>query len=198
MNVSKIQEGIRKDIDLDKIYEEKLNEQIPEQEGNIPPSDKLPTEGVENIPPETSLPSEEVPSDNKVDPIEPEEVKQEKEFFGGKGKDTFFYLVRVPDESGKGISDLQIVDTEGMVHFSAKGSNIDINDEKTFAKEAINKVELDVIGVEIVNRYDLLGMQAEAGEEEKEKLEAAGLGTKEPEQSISEEPKSITREEGVF
>lgn len=198
MNINKIYEGIKKEVDLEKVYEKQLNEQVPDQDengGNVPPSDKVPMQGVENVPTETTS---EVPTVQKPQVTPQDLPKPDKELFGGKGKDIWYYFVRVKDGNGT-ISDLQIVDADNQVQFSAKGASLDVGDEVTFIKKAVEKVDTDVIDTGLINEFDLLGLKAGAEQEEQEKLKDVGLGTEKVPQSqpITEEPKSLSGEEGV-
>jgi hypothetical protein len=126
--------------------------------------------------------------DPKMDvPTPPEgtpedEVEIEKEYVGNT-EDIHFYLVGTD-------GDLQIVDQEGVMKYSAKDQNIDSQDPTEFIIRAINDVEVDQITRSIFTKYILPKLEEEEQEEEeldKELEEPKPEGEEKPKEEIEPE-----------
>jgi len=189
INNIKLMEEIKKEVPLDKIYEQEPPV-IPTHEAT-PESDKVPATGPQ--------PTISVPSPKEEEPkLTPEIEKPEKQFFGSKGADIFYYLVRVKSEDGKSIIDLQIVDSNDILKFSAKENNLSIEDELSFVKEAIRQTDMDMISMDIVSAYDLLGVKKSEEEAAKERMEVAGVGTQPVPPQIEQPKIPGSQEEGIY
>lgn len=81
-----------------------------------------------------------------------------KQYLGSKG-DEFYYFVTDKGDAGQS-TDRRILDAEEKSVFSAKEAELSEVDDVEFIKQAVTKLGLDVISVDVLNRYDLMGIKA--------------------------------------
>ena len=103
--------------------------------------------------------AEEPAEDNS----EENEEEVEKEYFGKSGEE-YYYLVG--NESEEGVqTDLQIVDQEGKVVYSAKDNEVEITDIVDFIIQAIQEMDIEDISYDVFEKY-ILPKLVEPEEEE--------------------------------
>ena len=108
---------------------------------------------------------EEPAEDTSEENEEEEEV--DKEYFGKAGEN-YYYLVG--NESEEGITeDLQIVDQEGTVVYSAKDNEVEITDVVDFIIQAIQEMDIEDISYDVFEKY-ILPKLVEPEEEEEEEF----------------------------
>jgi len=128
---------------------------------------------------------------NKETPEEEETPEVTKEYLG-KTEDTHYYLVFAEEPE-----DLQLVDQEGTVKYSAKDHNIELSDVATFVIQAIQDSDIEEIDRNILLKYifpELLEEEepeeAPKAPEEEEKPEEAPKAPEEEEKPEEERPEA--------
>ena len=92
----------------------------------------------------------EEPAEEESDEIEDQ---VEKQYFGKSG-DNHYYLVGTETDSGE-TSDLQIVDQEGELVYSAKDNEVEITDTVNFIISAIQEMDIEDISYDVFEKYIL-------------------------------------------
>jgi len=107
---------------------------------------------------------EEVPApeDVKLEPDADEAALEITKEYLGKTEDAHFYIVSTEEPV-----DLQIVDQEGVMKYSAKDNNLELTDVPGFIIQAIQDVEIDAIERSIFVKYILPMVLEEEPEAEK-------------------------------
>jgi len=119
---------------------------------------------------------------------EDEEAPEIEKEYVGRTEDTHFYLVSTEDGE-----DLQIVDQEGEVKYSAKENDLDPSAVDDFLIQAIQDVEIDEIERSIFMKYILPKLVEEEEQEEEEEE----LPVEEPEEEMPEPEQRRPRVEGA-
>jgi len=177
------------------LREQKINEQEPPPEPAPETGAEIPEEPTLEEPP-AEPPKEEKPKEEE-EPKKEEPVKEKpsytKEYFGSKGTDKHYYFIHKMTEDGMTVDDLQVLDIEDNIVFSAKEKQMDVLGERAFLKAAAEATGIDMIAYDVVMRYKML--EEEPPLEEKPEDEVPELKPKEeekPEQKSEPEvgPKS--------
>jgi uncharacterized protein with FMN-binding domain len=149
-------------------------------------------EVVKNTPnePENRTPITNADNINKENQVTAnDKPKSDKEYFGSKGNDIHYYLVRVKSEGEEGkLADLQIITSNDELQFSAKENKLSVEDEAAFVKAASQKVDVDVISTQLVDSLDLLGFKKEEEDRVAKQKEAAGLTGEQPKNVKGNQP----------
>jgi len=97
---------------------------------------------------------EEVPDAPETEEEEDEYLDKDgsKEYLGNNDHDTFFYLIKIPNEEG-GVKELQIVDAGGDVQYSSEDNKMDVADVKNFILEALKELEIANLSYDITLKY---------------------------------------------
>jgi hypothetical protein len=97
----------------------------------------------------------------------PREDEYRKEYFGSAdGQDKHLYFIHKQNEDTGAVEDLQIIDVNDRVIYSAKEQNLSIDDEKGFLKKAAAEGDLvPMISTDLVLKYDLLDLKEPKQEE---------------------------------
>ena len=160
------------DPDITVVKESKVNEA----------DDMEKTEDVPELKPATAAPKSEE---------EKEGDESNKEYLG-KTEDTHFYIVTSDNPE-----DLQIVDQERVMKYSAKDNNLDVANIPTFIIQAIQDVEIEEIERSVFMKY-LLPLLTEEEVPEEEETEEEEIPEEEPlekEKSKAAESKADEKKE---
>lgn len=130
----------------------KIKKLTEDEDSDYPPAEPEPEAGPED----ESEPGEEEP-DESID----------KEYVG-KTEDVHYYMVSDAGEDleSETPGDLKIVDQEGVVKYSAKDQNIEVEDPTDFLIAAIQDLEIDEITRSVFTKYILPKLEEEDQEED--------------------------------
>ena len=117
-----------------------------------------------------------------------EEVPEIEKEYLGKTEDTHFYLIFSEE-------DLQILDQEGVLKYSAKDNNLDMADTNNFIIQAIQEIEIEAIERSVFMKYILPLLLEEEPEEEleDEEKEIPEIGEEEKKKEEPVESKNISK-----
>jgi len=132
--------------DIDQLSESNLQEALPGEED---PVRKKPDPATDEAPEDEVLDNDM--DDEELMGEEPAEVDFEKLYLGRTG-DKHFYLVANKNEEGVA-EDLQVVDQEGELVYSAEEQGLEVADVAAFIKAAIKDVDILTIERNVILRY---------------------------------------------
>jgi len=121
-----------------------------------------------------------------------------KEYLGNNGAENYYYLVTVNSLAADDTSpatDVQIVDADGEVKFSAKERQLDPSDISTIIADAVKELEITNVAFELVQKY-IVAPQTET-EEDKEEIKKDVEAEKEEGEEKAPEDKTETPDEEV-
>ncbi len=103
------------------------------------------------------------PEDVEAGP--PKTAEIEKQFLG-KTADTYFYFVTTSSDADV-VDDMQVVDQDGDIQFSAKDKGIEISDEPVdFLKAVYQELKIEDISRDVFLQYFLPGLERQVKDEE--------------------------------
>ncbi len=137
--------------------EKKLTERLPDDELAPPELDR------------DASPPEKPDFDAKRDPGDEEKKDEEigKEYLGRKD-DIHFYVVSAEAEGEE--KDLQIVDQEGKLIYSAKENDLESTDMLHFLIDALKTIPIEGVSVDIFHKYMIPAIEELEQKEEEERL----------------------------